>query len=101
MRAVVLRKPYDLVVSEVARPEPARDQKLVRVTNSGICGPDLQIFTGAMPARYPVIMGHEMAGEVLDGADESRIRGGGRELVDPVVFCGDRFDCRAGRPTLR
>ena len=100
MRAVVLRKPYDLVVSEVARPEPARDQVLVRVTNSGICGTDLKIFTGAMPARYPVIMGHEMAGEVLDGADESRIRRGDRVLVDPVLFCGACFDCRAGRTNL-
>src|SRR5688572_25343234 len=100
MRAVVLRKPYDLVVSEVARPEPARDQVLVRVTNSGICGTDLKIFTGAMPARYPIIMGHEMTGEVLDGADESRIGRGDRVLVDPVLFCGACFDCSAGRTNL-
>src|SRR5688572_8071009 len=100
MRAVVLRKPYDLVVSEVARPEPARDQVLVRVTNSGICGTDLKIFTGAMPATYPVIMGHEMAGEVLDGADGSGLRRGDRVLVDPVLYCGSCFDCRAGRTNL-
>jgi 2-desacetyl-2-hydroxyethyl bacteriochlorophyllide A dehydrogenase len=100
MRAVVLRKPYDLVVSEVAPPEPAHDQVLVRVTNSGICGTDLKIFTGAMPATYPVIMGHEMAGEVLDGADGSRLRRGDRVLVDPVLYCGTCFDCRAGRTNL-
>ena len=45
MRAVVLRQPYDLVVADVARPEPASHQVLVRVTNSGICGTDLKIFT--------------------------------------------------------
>src|SRR5687767_5095556 len=100
MRAVVLRKPYDLAVSEVARPEPARDEVLVRVTNSGICGTDLKIYTGAMPAAYPVIMGHEMTGEVLDGADDSRIRRGDRVLVDPVLFCGACVDCRAGRTNL-
>ena len=100
MRAVVLRKPYDLVVSEVAAPEPAHDQVLVRVTNSGICGTDLKIFTGAMPATYPVIMGHEMAGEVLDGADGSGLRRGDRVLVDPVLYCGSCFDCRAGRTNL-
>lgn len=100
MKAVVLRKPYDLAVSEVARPEPARDEVLVRVTNSGICGTDLKIYTGAMPAAYPVIMGHEMTGEVLDGADNSRIRRGDRVLVDPVLFCGTCFDCRAGRTNL-
>jgi len=73
---------------------------LVRVTHSGICGTDLKIFTGAMPAAYPVIMGHEMTGEVLDGADDSRIRRGDRVLVDPVLFCGTCFDCRAGRTNL-
>ncbi len=100
MRALVLRKPYDLVVSDVAPPEPAHDQVLVRVTNSGICGTDLKIFSGAMPATYPVIMGHEMAGEVLDGADGSRLRRGDRVLVDPVLYCGSCFDCRAGRTNL-
>jgi 2-desacetyl-2-hydroxyethyl bacteriochlorophyllide A dehydrogenase len=100
MQAVVLRKPYDLAVSEVARPEPSRDQVLVRVTNSGICGTDLKIYTGAMPAACPVIMGHEMTGDVLDGADDPRIRRGDRVLVDPVLFCGTCFDCRAGRTNL-
>jgi 2-desacetyl-2-hydroxyethyl bacteriochlorophyllide A dehydrogenase len=100
MKAVVLRKPYDLAVAEVARPEPARGEVLVRVTNSGICGTDLKIYTGAMPATYPVIMGHEMTGEVVDGADDTRIRRGDRVLVDPVLFCGTCFDCRAGRTNL-
>jgi L-iditol 2-dehydrogenase len=100
MRAVVLRKPHDLAVSDVARPEPTRDEVLVRVTNSGICGTDLKIFTGAMPAACPVIMGHEMTGEVVAGADGSRVRRGDRVLVDPVLFCGICFDCRAGRTNL-
>jgi len=100
MRAVVLRKPFDLAVADVARPDPGRDEVLVRVTNSGICGTDLKIFTGAMPASYPIIMGHEMAGEVVGGADETRIRHGDRVLVDPVLYCGTCFDCRAGRTNL-
>ena len=100
MRAVVLRQPYDLVVSDVARPEPAPHQVLVRVTNSGICGTDLKIFTGAMPARYPVIMGHEMAGEVIEDGGSAEVSRGARVLVDPVLFCGTCFDCGAGRTNL-
>jgi 2-desacetyl-2-hydroxyethyl bacteriochlorophyllide A dehydrogenase len=53
-----------------------------------------------MPAACPVIMGHEMTGEVVEGADESRIRRGDRVLVDPVLFCGICCDCRAGRTNL-
>lgn len=100
MKAVVLRKPFDLALADVATPAPGRDEVLVRVTNSGICGTDLKIFTGAMPASYPVIMGHEMTGEVVGGGDEARIRQGDRVLVDPVLYCGICFDCRAGRTNL-
>ncbi|MSO82953.1 MAG: hypothetical protein EXQ53_06620 [Acidobacteria bacterium] len=100
MRAIVLRKPFDVAAADVVRPEPGRDQVLVRVTNSGICGTDLKLFTGAMLASYPIIMGHEMVGEVVHGADGTRIRQGDRVLVDPVLYCGTCFDCRAGRTNL-
>jgi 2-desacetyl-2-hydroxyethyl bacteriochlorophyllide A dehydrogenase len=100
MNAVVLRKPFDLAVTEVVRPDPGGHDVLVRVTNSGICGTDLKIFTGSMPAAYPIIMGHEIAGEVLEGADDSRVRRGDRVLVDPVLYCGTCADCRAGRTNL-
>ena len=100
MRAVVLRKPFDLTLADVTRPEPGAGEVLVRMTHSGICGTDLKIFTGAMPASYPIIMGHEMAGEIIGGADETRLRDGDRVLVDPAIYCGTCFDCRAGRTNL-
>ncbi len=100
MRAVVLRKPFDLALADVARPDPGAGDVLVRMTHSGICGTDLKIFSGAMPAPYPIIMGHEMAGEVIDGADGTRVRAGDRVLVDPVLYCGRCFDCMAGRTNL-
>ena len=100
MRAVVLRKPFELALTDVARPEPGAGDVLIRMTHSGICGTDLKIFTGAMPAPYPIIMGHEMVGEVIGGADETRIRTGDRVLVDPVLYCGTCVDCLAGRTNL-
>jgi L-iditol 2-dehydrogenase len=100
MQAVVLKKPFDLELADVPRPDSGDDEVLVRVTNSGICGTDLKIFTGAMPASYPIIMGHEMAGDVVGGADGGRILQGARVLVDPVLYCGTCFDCRAGRTNL-
>ena len=105
MRAVVLRGPGQLAVTDVDTPEPGPHEVLVRVTHTGICGTDLKIFTGAMPAARPVIMGHEIAGEVVAGADsagevEGRARLGGRVLIDPVLYCGTCFDCDAGRTHL-
>lgn len=100
MKAVVLRRAGELAVADVDTPEPGPGQVLVRVRNSGICGTDLKIFTGGMPAPYPIIMGHEMAGEIADGAVDGRIRRGDRVLVDPVLYCGACVDCRAGRTNL-
>jgi 2-desacetyl-2-hydroxyethyl bacteriochlorophyllide A dehydrogenase len=90
VKAVVLRNPGDLVVTDVPTPHPGPDEVLVRVTNSGICGTDLKIFTGGMPASYPVIMGHEISGDIS----------GTRVVVDPVLSCGTCAECEAGRTNL-
>jgi 2-desacetyl-2-hydroxyethyl bacteriochlorophyllide A dehydrogenase len=97
MRAVVLRRPCDLAVLDVVRPEPRPGEVLVRVTHTGICGTDLKIFTGAMPVSYPIIMGHEIAGEVVNSGG---VQSGERVLVDPVLYCGACFECRGGRTNL-
>ena len=95
----MLRSAGELAVADVDTPQPRRDEVLVRVRHSGICGTDLKIFTGAVPVAYPLIMGHEMAGEVVSGGDD-RVMPGQRVLVDPVLFCGTCLDCRAGRTNL-
>ena len=74
-------------------------QVLVRVTHSGICGTDYKIFNGAIPVNYPRIMGHEMAGEVVD-AGASALRAGDRVIVDPELYCGTCFHCRIGQTHL-
>lgn len=98
MKAVVLRRPGDLVVTDIDTPRPGPDDALVRVRNSGVCGTDLKIFTGAMPASYPVIMGHEISGDLVDG--NTGAPDGAAVLVDPVLYCGTCFECAAGRTNL-
>ena len=88
MKAMVLTGPGELVRDDVARPGPEQGQLLVRVTHSGICGTDYKIFNGAIPVSYPRIMGHEMAGEVVEpGA--SMLRSGDRVIVDPRALLPD------------
>jgi 2-desacetyl-2-hydroxyethyl bacteriochlorophyllide A dehydrogenase len=99
MKAMVLTAPSELALEEVAKPQADARQVLVRVTHSGICGTDYKIYNGSIPVRYPRIMGHEMAGEVVDagGAD---VRPGDRVIVDPELFCGACFHCRIGQTHL-
>ena len=99
MKAMVLTAPSELVLEEVAKPDAGTRHVLVRVTHSGICGTDYKIFKGAIPVAYPRIMGHEMAGEVVDPGDSS-FKAGDRVIVDPELYCGNCFHCRIGQTHL-
>jgi L-iditol 2-dehydrogenase len=88
-----------LAPAEVERPALGHNQVLVRVTHSGVCGTDLHIYEGSIPVRHPLIMGHEMIGEVVDGADAT-LHKGDRVIVDPAIYCGMCLNCRAGQTSL-
>jgi L-iditol 2-dehydrogenase len=100
MKAMVLRAPSNLALTEVACPGAPPGQVLVRITNSGLCGTDLKIYKGAIPAKYPLIMGHEMIGEVVDGSPPAGVKRGDRVIIDPVLSCGTCFHCRIGQTNL-
>jgi 2-desacetyl-2-hydroxyethyl bacteriochlorophyllide A dehydrogenase len=99
MKAMVLRAPSDLALDDVALPQVPAGHVLVRITHSGLCGTDLKIYKGAIPAQYPLIMGHEMVGEVVSEAKDG-IRSGERVIIDPVLYCGTCFHCRIGQTNL-
>ena len=99
MNAIVLQAPGQLKSESVARPTPGPDDCLLRVTHGGICGTDLGLYTGAMLTEYPRIMGHEIIAEVIQ-AGSGEIREGQRVVVDPALFCGDCYCCRAGLTNL-
>src|SRR5215470_7513563 len=74
MRAAVLRNPNPiedkpLEVREVPRRERGAAQVLLRVKACGVCRTDLHIVEGELPAqKRPVIPGHQIVGEIVEGA---------------------------------
>jgi 2-desacetyl-2-hydroxyethyl bacteriochlorophyllide A dehydrogenase len=98
MKAMVLTAPGEVTSREVERPSSRDSQALVQVTHSGICGTDLKIFKGDIPVTHPLIMGHEMIGELVEGGNG--LAPGSRVIVDPSVYCGHCFHCRAGQTNL-
>src|SRR5215475_8016408 len=101
VKAMVLRAPSELVLDEVARPQPGPGQVLVRVTHSGVCGTDYKIYNGSIKVSYPLIPGHEMAGEIVDidsyvdrvqpSTGSTRggpgdLRTGDRVIIDPDTY---------------
>lgn len=103
MKAVQVRKAYDLVITEAEKPAVIQaDDVLVKVKRVGICGSDLHIYHGTNPlASLPRVIGHEVTGEVKEiGPDVKHLKIGDRVVVEPISYCGTCYACRKGRPNV-
>ncbi len=84
---------------EVPDPRPAPQEAVVRVRAVGVCGSDVEAYTGKHPLpNYPRLPGHEFSGEVAavgDGWNGPPL--GTRVAVDPALSCGECYACRRGR----
>jgi L-iditol 2-dehydrogenase len=98
MRAVQLFAPGDVRCVEVDIPRINRpDEALIRVIACGVCGSDIPRVMSKGAYRYPITIGHEFAGEVVDTGDEAATcRPGDRVTVMPLVNCGVCPYCRSG-----
>jgi threonine dehydrogenase-like Zn-dependent dehydrogenase len=104
MRAFVVTGPRESAVLEVAAPTPGPGQVVVDVERVGVCGTDVEFFTGEMAylhqghAAYPMRLGHEWCGIVSavgDGVDPAWI--GRRTTGDTMLGCGRCRRCLGGR----
>ena len=99
MRAALLERKGQMVLTEAEMPAiQGTDQVLIQVKNVGVCGSELHAFHGTHPFRVaPVILGHELAGDVVDVGDAvTDVKAGDRVIVDPQWTCGQCAYCHAG-----
>ena len=100
MRAAVLeeaRRP--VAIEEIPVPEPGPGELLLRVEACGVCHTDLHVMKGDVAFPTPAVLGHELAGEVVQAVS------GGFTPGDPVVTtfimpCTTCRFCAAGRDDL-
>src|SRR5690606_15113044 len=96
MRALCWYAPHDVRVANV--PDPTilnpRDA-IVRVTLTAICGSDLHLYDGYIPAMEPGdILGHEFMGEVVAvGPEVHNLSVGDRIIVPFPISCGKCYFC--------
>lgn len=103
MRAAVVDGPGQVEVRSVPDPVPGPGEVLVRVGACGLCGTDVHIADGTFPpAPYPLVPGHEFAGEVvaLGPGRPADLSVGDRVGIDPSLYCGHCDPCRTGRANL-
>ncbi|MEP1206383.1 MAG: alcohol dehydrogenase catalytic domain-containing protein [Rhizobiaceae bacterium] len=96
MRAAVLVGPGQFEVKDVPRPQPGRDEVLIRIARTGICGTDLHIFHGHYAAdKLPLIPGHEFTGHVAElGDGVAGLSEGQAVVVDMNIGCDRCYWCR-------
>ena len=104
MRAFVITGPGHAEVRELDPPEPRPGEVVVEVARAGLCGTDVEFFTGAMSylrdgqAEYPMRIGHEWSGTVAAvGADVEPGWLGRRVTGDTMLGCGHCHRCVSGR----
>jgi alcohol dehydrogenase len=96
MKALVYTGIREMAYRDVADPSCVPDEVLIRVDAVGICGSDMHAYHGHDPRRVPpLILGHELAGEILDGPGKGR-----RVTVNPLITCGHCEYCVQGRNNL-
>ena len=107
MRAFVIDGPGRGRVREVEPPIATAGLVVVDVARVGLCGTDVELFTGEMAylhtgqAAYPIRIGHEWCGTVRSvgpGVDEAWV--GRRVTGDTMLGCGRCDRCRGGRQYL-
>ena len=98
MKACVYADLEKVEVVDIDLPSAGPDEVLIKVARAGICGTDLHIFLGHMDQRVtkPLVMGHEMCGEIVEAPDGADYQVGERVVVEPTVFCGMCAACRRG-----
>jgi (R,R)-butanediol dehydrogenase / meso-butanediol dehydrogenase / diacetyl reductase len=110
MRAAVYHGRQDLRLEDVPEPVAGAGEVKLKVLYNGICGSDLhEYYDGPITTRTttphpltgvknPVIMGHELCGEIVavgDGVEDLAL--GDRVAVEPVETCGHCLYCTSGQ----
>ncbi|HEY2496944.1 MAG TPA: zinc-dependent alcohol dehydrogenase [Candidatus Angelobacter sp.] len=108
MKAAVLHEVKKaLTLEEVERPKPGDNEVLIQVEACGVCHSDLSIADGdwkqfASITKLPLIIGHEVAGKVVEAGPSVRELKIGDRVGVPWIYwtCGECDFCREGYENL-
>lgn len=92
----------NIQVKTVADPVIGQGEAILRIGACNICGVDLRTYThGDEKIKPPRILGHELAGTVVElASDKAGVKVGDRVAMHVVLACGACTYCKRGRPNL-
>ena len=85
-------------LDDIPEPVPKPNEVKIKVHAAGICGTDLHIVKDEYPANYPVVLGHEYSGTIVElGSEVKGFKPGDRVIsLTAVVTCGHCRFCYEG-----
>jgi len=99
MKTLICTKPGQFDYAESASPALQTGQAIIKIRRIGICGTDLHAYEGTQPFfEYPRILGHELAGELVEFDNAPGFEVGERVSFIPYFNCGVCVACRSGLP---
>ena len=102
MKAGVLENVNDIRFLNVTDPVLEPGELLLRVKAATICGTDIRVYRGQKTAsiRYPSILGHEFAAQIIDTGGHSQFSCDQPVVVCPQFACGQCAYCIRGAENL-
>ncbi|WP_324672105.1 zinc-binding alcohol dehydrogenase family protein [Hymenobacter sp. GOD-10R] len=99
MNTLVCEQPGQFAYEDRETPVAPEGYSLLKIRRIGICGTDLHAYEGTQPFfAYPRVLGHELAGEVVDVGAAEGFSAGEAVTFIPYFNCGTCIACRSGLP---
>ena len=101
MKALVIEAEDKFTYKDVPVPEIKENEVLIKVKACGICGSDIPRVMDKGVHFYPIIVGHEFAGDVVKvGSNVNNTEVGQRVTAAPLIPCGTCAECQKGNPAM-
>lgn len=101
MKAAVVCANEDVRYMDIEEPMPGPGEVKVKVAVSGICGSDVPRVLHNGVHFYPIVLGHEFSGEVVEvGEGVTKVKVGDRVSGAPLLPCMKCDDCQNGNYSL-
>jgi len=98
MKAILCEGPRRIKLKEMPDPRAEKGEVIIEPKAVGICGSDIHAYKGESHRRkFPVIMGHEAVGQVIELGRGTSTKWLGKHVVlQPILYCGFCDQCRLG-----
>lgn len=98
MKRLILQQPMELIIEECDIPiiDNDKEEVIIKVDACGVCSSDYTRIFNNGAYFYPLVLGHEFTGTVVNRSKKSKFNLGQRVVVFPLIPCKSCLNCQKG-----